>query len=115
MIDALPSGCGAWHGHDTSEGPDEEQFLTPEIEGKRLTRRQLPSPVKRLLGQRELVDVDVAVAEPVGAAGEVVHVAVVDLFGLDRDRLVLVGLQRGGPSVQRPRVVRLQRLACGSA
>ena len=45
---------------------------------------------KTLLLQRELDDVDLAVAEQLRAAGEVLHVAVVDLLGLDRDGLVLV-------------------------
>ena len=34
----------------------------------------------------------------VGAAGQVLHVALVDLFGLDLDGLVFVGLQRLPPT-----------------
>ena len=58
------------------------------------------------LDERELADVGVAVAEQVGAAGQVLHVALVDLFGLDRDGLVLARLERRGPDVQRLRVMR---------
>jgi hypothetical protein len=53
----------------------------------------------------ELADVDVALAEHFRAAGQVPCVPVVDLFGLDRNRLILAGLQGLGPVVERPRVV----------
>jgi hypothetical protein len=47
----------------------------------------------QLLLQSELVDVDVAGAECVGAAGQVLHVALVDLFGLDLDGFGFMCLQ----------------------
>ena len=57
----------------------------------------LRHPARSALLAGELADVGVAVAEQLRAAGQVLHVPLVDLFGLDRDGLVLVGLQRGGP------------------
>src|SRR4029077_14951058 len=66
--------------------------------------------MRKLLLQCELIDVDIACAEQVRAAGQVFHVSVVGLFGLNRDRLVCVSFQRGRPQVERLRVVRLQRL-----
>src|SRR6516165_3089772 len=59
------------------------------------------------LFQRELAQIGVAVAEQLGTAGQVLHISVVDLFRLDRDRLVLMSLQRRRPQVERPRIVRL--------
>src|SRR3954470_16695769 len=61
-----------------------------------------------LLAQRELVDVDVALAEHVRASGQILHVAVVDLFGLDGDGLVPSLIQRLRPGFQRPGIVQLQ-------
>jgi hypothetical protein len=43
------------------------------------------------LCERELANVGVAVAEQVGAARQVLHVPLVDLFGLDRNGVGLVG------------------------
>src|ERR1700747_3552383 len=60
-----------------------------------------------LLFQRELVAVDVAHPECLGTAGQVLHVPVVDLFGLDRDGLVLVRLKGLGPQVKGLGEVRL--------
>jgi hypothetical protein len=50
------------------------------------------SQAQSLLPQGELVEVDVALAEEVRAAGEVLHVPLVDLFGLNLDRLAFVCL-----------------------
>src|SRR3954464_11996370 len=61
-----------------------------------------------LLLTSELVDIDVADAEHLRATGQVLHVALVHLFGLQRDRLIFVRLQRGRPDVQGFRIVRLQ-------
>src|SRR5690606_28372114 len=58
--------------------------------------------------QRELVDVDITDPEALGASGQVLDVAVVDLVGLDGDRLLAVLLQRLRPQIQRAGVVRLQ-------
>src|ERR1700741_4746622 len=63
--------------------------------------------------QSELAHVGVAVAEQVGAAGEVLHVAHVDLFGLNRNGLLPVALQRRCPGVQRSGVMWPQRLDPG--
>src|ERR1700683_3310767 len=68
---------------------------------------------RTLFLQRELVDVDVADPECISASGQIVHVAVVNLFGLDLDGFALVRLQRLGPAVKGPGVVRLQRLPAG--
>src|SRR6476661_5101012 len=78
-------------------------------------RSYLPPSKRRakglpLLLQGELSDIEVPAAEQVRAPGEVLHVAVVDLLRLDRDGGVSMRLQRGGPVVERLRVVRLQRL-----
>src|ERR1700736_4756845 len=66
-----------------------------------------------LLLHGELIDVAVSGAEALRAASEVVHVPVVDLFGLKRYRLVPACLQRLGPGVERLRVMGLQRLNAG--
>src|ERR1700730_6784679 len=66
-----------------------------------------------LLLQSELVDVAVSGPKSLRAAREVAHVAVVNLFGLKCDRFVLVRLQRFRPGVQRPHIMRLQRLDPG--
>ena len=58
--------------------------------------------------QGELVDVDVADPKCVCAAGQVLDVPLVDLFGLNRDGLVLVRLEGLRPQVEGPRVVLLQ-------
>src|ERR1700677_2434920 len=50
--------------------------------------------------QGELVDVAVAVAKLLGAACEVFHVPVVDLFRLDLDRLLLMRLEGLGPQIE---------------
>src|ERR1700730_209262 len=63
-----------------------------------------------LLYQRELAHVDVAVTEQLGAAGQVLHVTVVDHLRLERDRLILVSLQGRGPRVECLGIVRLQWL-----
>src|SRR5947209_991272 len=73
----------------------------------------LSAMVVLLLLQRELVDVDVAGAETLRAAGEVVHVAVVDLFGRNRDGLVPTRLKRLGPRIKSFGIVGLQRLVAG--
>ena len=56
----------------------------------------------KLLRQRELTHIDQAAAEQARAADQVLHVAVVDLLGLDGDGFVLVRLQRRRPVVERP-------------
>src|ERR1044072_7958236 len=53
-------------------------------------------------------DVEHLVAEVVLTTAQVLHVAVVDLFGGDLDGLVPVGLERVAPDVQRLDVVRPQ-------
>src|SRR6516165_2166958 len=76
----------------------------------------MPSPLVftlLLLLHSELVDVDVSGAETVRATRQVAQVSVVHLFGLKRDRLILPQLQRLRPAVERPRIVRLQRLRAG--
>src|SRR6478752_8975811 len=78
-------------------------------------RSYLPPPKRRakglpLLLQGELSDIEVPAAEQVRAPREVLHVAVVDLLRLDRDRLVSMRLQRRCPLVERRRIVRFQRL-----
>jgi hypothetical protein len=94
---------------------------------RRLRRRTAPSPRLRataatatcrwernpgtLTGSlqiRDEIDVAVLVGEHALAAPKVFHVAVVDLFGLDLDGLVFVGLQSVTPNAQRPDVVRPQ-------
>src|SRR5271166_6720217 len=77
---------------------------------KRLLQRlssgpRSPDKAGLSLFQRELAQIGVAVAEQLGTAGQVLHVPVVDLFRLDRDRLVLMSLKRRRPHVERPRVV----------
>src|SRR6202035_3900992 len=67
----------------------------------------------QLLLQGELVDVAVSGAKTISGAREITHVPVVNLFGLKRDRFVLVRLQRFRPAVERPRIMRLQRLDPG--
>src|ERR1700754_4808115 len=61
----------------------------------------------------ELANVGVPIAEQVSAAGQIFAEALVDLFGRDRDGLVLLGFEIGGPGVQRLDVVRLQVLLAG--
>ena len=51
-------------------------------------------------GEGELTDVGVAVPEQVRTAGQILHVAVVDLAGLDLHRVVLTFLQCLGPDVE---------------
>src|SRR5437763_1529278 len=63
--------------------------------------------------QGELVAVDIAHAECLGAAGQILHVTLVDVFGLDGDGLVPAGLQGLGPKVEGLGEVQLQRLAAG--
>lgn len=55
---------------------------------------------------RDLVDVDVADTEHVGATGQVLDVAPLHLFGPQRDGLVLTGFQRPRPHVESFRLVR---------
>src|SRR6202012_5846916 len=92
----------------------------PKRPARSVTRGiRTPRPVKRLVRlvpgvhwesglQRELIGVDVSDAERLGAAGQVFHVSLVDFLGLQGDGLILMGLQRVGPDVERLRVVRLQ-------
>src|SRR5215217_2115636 len=75
-----------------------------------LAFRGSATPIRRLLRQGELVDVDVALPEHVRASGQVLEVALVDLFGLHSDSLVPSRIQRLRPSVQCPCIVQLQRL-----
>src|ERR1700751_2769606 len=70
-------------------------------------------PAQSLFLQGELVDIDVAHPEHLGAAGQVPHVALVDLFGLNLDGLILVRLKGLGPQVKGPGVMVLQRLGAG--
>jgi hypothetical protein len=51
----------------------------------------------------ELADLADAAAEEVSAAGQVLHVPLVDLVGSDLDGLVLLGLEIGRPGVVPPR------------
>src|ERR1700730_12363053 len=69
--------------------------------------------METLLFQRELVAADVADPEALGAAGQVLHVPLVDLFGLDLEGLVLARLEGLGPQVKGPGEIRLQRLDPG--
>src|SRR6478735_2617064 len=62
------------------------------------------------LGQGELADIGVAVAEQFGAAGQILHVAVVDLARLQGDGLFLICLQLSGPDFQGAGVVQPQRV-----
>src|SRR5690348_5365627 len=62
------------------------------------------------LGQGELCDVGVALAEQVRATGQVFHVPVVDLLGLNGDGLVAARLERSRPGVEGASVVQPQRL-----
>ena len=62
------------------------------------------------LDEGELADVGVALAEKVGAPRQVLHVPVVDLLRLDREGLVLAGLEGLGPDVQGFGVMQAQPL-----
>src|SRR4051794_26796964 len=62
------------------------------------------------LGQGELADIGIAVAEQFGAAGQILHVAVVDLARLEGDGFFLVLLQSRGPDFQGAGVMQAQRL-----
>src|ERR1700752_380028 len=72
-----------------------------------------PPVLHLLLLKSELVDVAVAVAEELGAAGEIPDVPVVHLLGLNRYRFVPAGLEGLRPDPQRSRVMRLQGLDPG--
>ncbi len=74
---------------------------------------QIARPAELGLLAGELAHVGVALAEQVGAAGQVLHVPLVDLFRGNRDRLVLVGLQICRPRAQGADVVLPQRLDPG--
>src|SRR6516165_7105741 len=62
------------------------------------------------LRQRELTHIDEPPAEALRTPRQVVHEVVVDLFGLQRDGALPVGLQVGRPGVQGLCVVQLQQL-----
>ena len=83
------------------------------LAASRFRRRRREEAARRklapaLLDEGELPDVGDAAPEEVRAPGEVAHVAVVDLFGCQRDRPLLVGGEVGRPDVERLGVVRLQ-------
>ena len=65
------------------------------------------------LGEGELTDVGVAVPEQIRTAGQILHVAVVDLAGLDLHRFVLAFLQCLGPDVECLGVVLAEPLFAG--
>src|SRR3984885_1071433 len=75
------------------------------------SRRSFPrSEGAPLLHQSVLNHIGEALAEQARAAGQVAHVTVVDLFGLDGDGPFAISLQVGRPDVQSPHVMRLQVL-----
>jgi hypothetical protein len=95
-VDRLQGGIRRMYGRHYRLSTLVEKIAARGSRPRVILRIAVPTQFARraqsLLPQGELVEVGVALAEEIRAAGEVLHVPLVDLFGLNRDGLAFVCL-----------------------